>query len=257
MPQNIYDNPAFFEGYEAMRQRKLAVDDVIVIPNMQELIGGVEGLDVLDIGCGTGERCQWLSDSEAKSVTGTDISERMLAVAAEQTSDRVTYIRSSAEESSFDPDSFDVVVSALMLQYVEDIDPLLRKIYTWLRPGGRYVVSMEHPMSTSAQGLIEERWVRDENGREIAWVVGNYGDEGRRVSEWFVDGVVRYHRTTATIINSLVDAGFRIQRVLEPHAIEEAEREAPILLTERISPAFLFISAEAMRDTEIRRMQAD
>ncbi len=71
-------------------------------------------------------------------------------------------------------------------------------------------------------------------------------DEGKRVSKWFVDGVVRYHRTVSTLMNTLIDTGFSITRVLEPHASEEEERRNPELLEERKCPAFIFIAAEAV-----------
>jgi hypothetical protein len=46
------------------------------------------------------------------------------------------------------------------------------------------------------------------------------------------------------MINTLVDTGFRITRMLEPHATEAAEQVRPELLDERMRPPFLFIAAE-------------
>ena len=188
--------------------------------------------------------CRWLAERGAASVTGTDISERMLQKAQKQVQERVTYIRGSAEEITFPPASFDLVVSSLMLHYIQEIKPVLEKIYTWLAPGGKFVFSMEHPVTTAAQGLIEPRWETDAAGRRIAWRLAHYSDESERVSVWFVDGVVKYHRTTATMINALVETGFRITRMLEPHATEAAEQARPDLLEERMRPPFLFIAAE-------------
>lgn len=245
MPQNIYDNPEFYEAYKELRESEFNANDLMIRPNMRKLAGDVSGLRVLDMGCGAGDMSRWLADNGAALVTGMDISERMLGAAAEQPHERVTYVRSSAEDSSFDPDSFDLVISTLMLHYVEDVSPIFKKIYTWLRQGGRYVFSMEHPIMTAGQGIIEPGWVLDEQGERIAWTVTRYSDESERVSKWFVDGVVRYHRTTATIVNSLVDAGFRIERLMEPHAPEEFEKKFPKLLQERMRPLFLFVAAEA------------
>ena len=188
--------------------------------------------------------CRWLAERGAASVTGTDISERMLEKARKQVQDRVTYIHGSAEEITVPPASFDLVVSSLMLHYIEDIKPVFEKIYTWLAPGGKFVFSMEHPVTTAAQGLIEPRWETDAAERRVAWRLAHYSDEGERVSRWFVDSVVKYHRTTATMINTLVETGFRITRILEPHATDEAEQQRPELMDERMRPAFLFIAAE-------------
>ena len=168
----------------------------------------------------------------------------MLEKARKQGQDRVTYIHGSAEEITVPPASFDLVVSSLMLHYIEDIKPVFEKIYTWLAPGGKFVFSMEHPVTTAAQGLIEPRWETDAAERRVAWRLAHYSDEGERVSRWFVDSVVKYHRTTATMINTLVETGFRITRILEPHATDEAEQQRPELMDERMRPAFLFIAAE-------------
>jgi hypothetical protein len=45
-------------------------------------------------------------------------------------------------------------------------------------------------------------------------------------------------------MNTLIDSGFRITRVLEPHAAEEAERRIPYLLEERKAPSFILIAVE-------------
>ncbi len=163
--------------------------------------------------------CRWLAEQGAASVVGMDISERMLEMAAERTHEGVTYIHASAEKAAFEPGSFDLVVSSLMLHYVEDVLPLFQKIYTWLTDGGSYVFSMEHPVATSGQGLVEPLWDRNGAGEPVAWRLAHYKDEGRRVSTWFVDGVVKYHRSMETVINSLIDGGFRISRVLEPACV--------------------------------------
>ncbi len=247
MPQNIYDNPEFFAGYDRLRETGSGMNEVLEQPAFRSLLPDVTGLRVLDMGCGAGEMCRLLADQGAATVTGMDVSENMLEKALEQHQDRVTYIHTSAEEAAFDVGSFDLVVSSLMLHYVEDISLLLKKIHTWLACGGKYIFSMEHPVATATQGLVETRWDRGENGEPIAWRLAHYSEEGERSTRWFIDGVVKYHRTVATVVNGLIGSGFRISQMLEPHAIEEAERERPELIDERMRPAFLFIAAEAVK----------
>ena len=245
MPQNIYDNPKFFAGYDNLRETGSGLNEALEQPAFRSLLPPeITGLRVLDLGCGAGEMCRWLAQRGAASVMGADVSERMLAKAQKQVQERVTYIRGSAEGITFPADTFDLVVSSLMLHYIEDIKPVFEKIYTWLVPGGRFVFSMEHPVNTAAQGLLEHSWERDSDGRKVAWRLNHYSGEGERVSKWFIDGVVKYHRTTATMINTLIDTGFRITRMLEPHATEAAELTRPDLIEERMRPPFLFISAE-------------
>lgn len=107
-------------------------------------------------------------------MTGVDVSERMLQVARSHEDPPITFIRSSAEEVRFLAMSFDLVVSSLMLHYVEDLAGLFLAIRTWLRPGGSFVFSIEHPIFTAAQGMISQ-WESDADGNIVSWRV----DPGR------------------------------------------------------------------------------
>lgn len=111
-------------------------------------------------------------------------------------------------------ENFDVVVSSLAFHYVEDYSGVVRKIYHLLNENGTHVFSQEHPLNTCHSG--EDRWTRDENDNKLYLKLRNYGLEQENESEWFVDNVKKYHRTFSTIINTLVDAGFRIDKLVEP-----------------------------------------
>ena len=71
-----------------------------------------------------------------------------------------------------------------------------------------------------------------------------YREEGRRESTWFVDGVVKYHRTVETYVNTVIDSGLVLRRLGEPEATPEAMRERPDLIETRRRPAFLLLAAE-------------
>ncbi len=244
MPQNIYDNPEFFAGYDHLRETGAGINEALEQPAIRSLLPDVRGMRVLDMGCGAGEMCRLLIEKGAESVTGMDISERMLEKARSHDQAGITYIHIPAEYASFELEEFDLVVSSFLLHYIEDIAPVISKIHKWLRPGGLYVFSMEHPVGTSSQGRLDSPWLEDENGDRVGYKMTDYMDEGERVSRWFVDGVVKYHKTTATIVNTLIDAGFRITRMLKPHATADAEKERPELLEERMRPGFLIIAAQ-------------
>ena len=91
----------------------------------------------------------------------------------------ITYIHIPAEYASFESEEFDLVVSSFLLHYIEDIAPVISKIHEWLRPGGMYVFSMEHPVGTSSQGRLDSPWLEDENGDRIGYKMTDYMDEGR------------------------------------------------------------------------------
>lgn len=76
------------------------------------------------------------------------------------------------------------------------------------------VYSTEHPIYTAR--LPGEGWILDEHGERVGWRIDNYFQEGMREEHWFVEGVRKYHRTMTTLLDGLLNAGFGIERVVEP-----------------------------------------
>jgi hypothetical protein len=61
-----------------------------------------------------------------------------------------------------------------------------------------------------------EGWIADEHGAGVGWQIDTYFHEGKRKEQWFVEGMRTNHRTIATLLDGLLDAEFRIERVVEP-----------------------------------------
>lgn len=239
--QNIYDNPEFFSGYKKLRDEGSGLNDNLEQPALWSLLGdSLAGLSILDLGCGFGGFARKARALGADSVLGIDVSENMLAEARNRTRDpHIEYRRASMEDLDLPEHHFDVVVSSLMLHYVKDYEAALRKIASFLRPGGRLVFSVEHPMFTA---LPQQDWVRDKDGLPLFWPVDNYRSEGERQIHWFIGGVVKYHRTMETYVNGPIAAGFTLRRLLEPEPATDSP-SSPDLDLQRRRPPFLLIAA--------------
>ena len=241
-PQNIYDDPAFFAGYSGLERFGAGWERAMERADLLALLSDVNGRRVLDLGCGAGQLAPHLATAGAAEVIGVDVSERMLALAqADWAHPRVTYCRAAIEEVAFPPAQFDLVVSVLALHYVADYAGLVRRIAGWIAPGGVLVYSTEHPIFTAR--LPSHGWVLDPAGQRVSWSLDRYADEGAREETWFVSGVRKVHRTFATFINGLLDAGFVIERVVEPMPGEAWLRDHPQFADERRRPMFLLIRA--------------
>jgi ubiquinone/menaquinone biosynthesis C-methylase UbiE len=243
-PQNIYDDPAFFAGYERLRRTGTGLNEVLEQPALWALLpGSLEGLRILDLGCGFGDFARKARSLGARSVVGIDVSERMLERAAEQTQDpAIAYRQSSIEQLDLGGERFDLVVSSLTLHYVQDYAAALARVAALLAPGGRFVFSVEHPMCTARP---QQTWVRDDFGRALYWPVDEYRIEGARQTHWFVDEVTKYHRTIETYVNGLIGAGFTLRALAEPEPVPGAEDGAvPNLELARRRPPFLLLSAD-------------
>jgi SAM-dependent methyltransferase len=107
----------------------------------REILALEPGEHVLDVGSGPG----FLADEMAREVgaggrvVGVDPSESMLALARRQTA-AAEFLPGGALELPFADDSFDVVVSTQVLEYVEDVATALAEARRVLRPGGRVLV---------------------------------------------------------------------------------------------------------------------
>jgi len=241
-PQNIYDDPAFLAGYRGLERFGQGWERAMELRDLLALLPDVAGRRVLDLGCGAGQLARHLAASGAAEVIGVDVSEQMLALAlAEWAHPRVTYHRAAMEELAFPPARFDLVISSLALHYVADYTGLMRRIAEWLSPGGVLVYSTEHPVYTAR--LPSNGWIVDQAGRRSSWSLDRYADEGAREETWFVSGVLKVHRTFATLINGLVDAGLIVERVLEPVPSDEWLQDHPQFADERRRPMFLLARA--------------
>lgn len=218
--QNIYDNEQFFEGYKKIRDNEVNANNLFEIPALFSMMPELKGKRVLDLGCGFGEHCKQFIEQGAQKVVGIDISEKMLAVAQKENANpNISYINMPMENIGELDEKFDVVVSSLAFHYVEDYAGVVKNIYNLLDKEGIFIYSQENPLCTCHSG--GDRWTRDEKGNKIHLNLRDYGIEGERESVWFVDNVKKYHRTFSTIINTLINAGFSIEKMIEPLPSEE------------------------------------
>jgi SAM-dependent methyltransferase len=243
-PQNIYDNPAFFECYKDLREKDAGLNGALEIPALHAQLPDLFGLTILDLGCGFGDFARYARLQKAQSVTALDVSEKMLAEAARRTSDdHIVYRHGAIENFLPEPGHFDLIVSSMALHYVADFAAVALHVFEGLKVGGKFIFTVEHPLCTA----YPVGWVRDGNGAPLHWPVAHYQDEGKRNTSWFVDGVTKFHRTVETYVNTLLTTGFRLDHLGEPKplaaflekrsSLSEALRRPPVLLLATTKPA--------------------
>ena len=243
--QNIYDDPIFFDGYMKIREKEDNANDLFEIPALLSLLPDLSGKSLLDLGCGYGEHCKMFINMGAANVVGVDISEKMLEVAHRANSDpKITYLNIPIEDIDKLDGQFDVVISSLAIHYVDSFAEVVKKIYDKINTDGVFVFSQEHPIGTACSSV--NRWTKDESGKKLYVNLSNYCVEGERESTWFVEGVKKYHRTFSTIVNTLVDAGFTVERMIEPFADAEMLKKYPEHDNLLHKPDFLLVKAKKM-----------
>ncbi len=134
-------------------------------PEVDRLLGDVRGLEVLDVGCGTGRHALRFADAGAK-VTAADFSAGMLAKAkAKPGADRVRWVEHDlSRPMPFDDESFDRVTNCLVLEHIEDLGAAFAEMARVCRTDGRVVISAMHP-AMMLRGLTA-RFTDPKTGRE-------------------------------------------------------------------------------------------
>ena len=241
MAQNIYDDPAFFDAYSKFRRSVQGLDGAPEWPALRALLPSLQGLRVVDLGCGYGWFCRWARAAGAASVVGIDVSEKMLDRARNDTADAaVRFQRGDLDDLTLPTAAFDLAYSCLALHYVEDFGRLVACVHAALRPAGRFVFSIEHPIYMAPE---RPGWVTLDDGRRV-WPLDSYQREGARTTNWLVDGVIKHHRTLGTTINTLIQRGFSIQHVEEWLPSPAQMAELPTAKDEIDRPMFLLVEAE-------------
>ena len=213
MKQNVYDNKTFSVAYDKMRKddKGRNANDLVEIPNFRKLIPNVKEKKILDLGCGYGENDKYCRDLGAKEILGIDISEHMIKIAEKNNADEnIKYKVMAMEDISKIKEKFDIVISSLAFHYVKDYEKLIKDIYNLLNDNGILIFSIDHPLRIASKF---EPWMK-KNYTEIngKWflLVSDYNREGIREKEWNGVMVKKYHRNFSSLINGLVNSGFKI-----------------------------------------------
>jgi malonyl-CoA O-methyltransferase len=128
--------------YDGEHNPLIALEENITL----DIIGDVRGQRVLDVGCGTGRYCESLAKRGA-SVVGIDPSSKMLEYAKKKiTPDcRFELHLGRIEDTRFPGNHFNVVLFALTLGHVLEMEPVIREVSRIIKSKGRLIVSNLHP----------------------------------------------------------------------------------------------------------------
>jgi SAM-dependent methyltransferase len=211
--QRAYD--ALAEAYAALVDTK-PHNAYYERPATLSLLPEVRGKRVLDAGCGPGVYAEWLLHRGAE-VVAFDANEKMVRLARERLGAKAQVVRAElGQPLDFLADvSFDIALSPLVLDYVRDWGAAFGEFYRVLRRDGLLIFSVEHPFTK----------FYDHHGE------GNYFETELVEYEWRGFGspvrVPSYRRPLGGMINPLVEAGFVLDRLLEPIPTEEFKERAP------------------------------
>ena len=226
-PPRVNDYDSFAEAYSAANETSL-VNAYYERPAMLALAGDVAGRRILDAGCGSGPLSAALRDRGAV-VSGFDASAGMLELARRRLGDGADLrVADLSSPLPYPDDAFDDVVASLVLHYLEDWGPALAELRRVLKPGGRLIMSVDHPFAIHG----------------LEYLAGNrteYFATYDRVEEWSMGGRTAqlrfWNRPLHAMTDAFTAAGFRITVISEPEPDPAARELFPEVTADK--PRFL------------------
>ncbi|MBL1078843.1 methyltransferase domain-containing protein [Nocardia sp. 2] len=224
-----YDYDGIAEGYAAENESSL-LNAYYERPAMLDLAGDVAGRRILDAGCGSGALFAELRDRGA-SVSGIDASAAMVELARRRLgSDADVRVADLVDPLPLPDNAFDDVVASLVLHYLQDWGPTLMELRRVLKPGGRLLVSVEHPFAI---------WIAERS----AGARTDYFQTRDRTEEWTLGGQTTRLRFWDRPLHAMTDAftaaGFRIGVISEPAPAPTARDLFPESFREVVGERFL------------------
>lgn len=220
---SAYDQANFYSNYMKRRGRQDSPNNSIEGPVIYELLGDFSCKNILDLGCGDASFGKELLEKGANYYVGVEGSKQMVATATNTLKRMNGVIHLDTMESfPFPSGEFDIVTSRFAIHYVEDIHKLFKHVHSALKKNGRFVFSVQHPLTTSS--FISKQ----KNEKRENWVVDDYFLDGERKEPWIGEVVVKYHRTIEQYYSALREAGFSVLDLREgtpkrEHFSEEEE----------------------------------
>jgi ubiquinone/menaquinone biosynthesis C-methylase UbiE len=189
----------------------------------------LKGLNVLDIGCGSG----WYAEHLIKSgcqVTAMDLNAHMVEVTQKRLQKSGKVIQADLQKplDFFPSESFDMVIAPLVIHYLNDLKAPMKEIARVTKSKGLFIFSVSQPQSEfylhNLSNYFEKQIITDH------W-------------PWVNADVQHFHYTLEDYVESLYEAGFLVERMLEPLPQEGLKEESHLYQLITTKPWFLFVRA--------------
>ncbi|MDF1539573.1 MAG: class I SAM-dependent methyltransferase [Candidatus Thorarchaeota archaeon] len=206
----------------------------VIDPTLMKLLGPVDGLKILDAGCGNGYLSRKLASLGA-IVTGVDFTEPFIEYCNMREVESplgCTFIQASLDDLSFLNDGiFDLVVSNVVMADVVNYQQAFLEISRVLRNDGRFIWSNTHPVFGGARAF-DIKLPRDSHRQEERYLklIDRYFDSGGILINWDGHEVWQIDRTLEEYSKALKEAGLVISEIVEPRPTPEMIQENPRFL---------------------------
>ncbi|HEY2331224.1 MAG TPA: class I SAM-dependent methyltransferase [Acidimicrobiales bacterium] len=198
--------------------------------------------EVLDVGTGEGQLARLAVAGGAQRVIGVDPTRAQL-VEATRRAGGPSYARAGAADLPFPADRFDAVLACLVFEHITDVDGAIAEVARVLRPGGRFLFFLNHPLlQTPGSGWIDDQVL---DPPEQYWRIGPYLVEDESLEEVEKDVFIPFiHRPLSRYVNAMAEVGLTIRHMAEPAPPPGFLARAEEYVDAATIPRLLFLLAE-------------
>jgi SAM-dependent methyltransferase len=198
--------------------------------------------EVLDVGAGEGQVARLAVAGGATRVIGVDPTAAQVREARRR-GGGARYVQAGAGRLPFADDRFDAVVACLVFEHIEEVDEALAEVGRVLRPGGRFLFFLNHPLlQTPGSGWIDDQVL---DPPEQYWRIGPYLVEDTSLEEVEKGVFIPFvHRPLSRYVNAMAAAGLTIRHMAEPEPPPGFLARASEYADAATIPRLLFLLAE-------------
>jgi ubiquinone/menaquinone biosynthesis C-methylase UbiE len=196
----------------------------LIRPTLLEILGDLKDKKLLDCGCGSGYLTHELS-LVAETVVGTDFSQNFVDLCKEKYGHQNNLdfqLSDVTQKMRFEDNSFDVVLSKMVLQYVENINVFASESCRIVTKAGKVVIAVDHPFHRQfyyAQSLAGK------TGPSFDGLNGYFSREAQTKTKIEKNGnkidLTWYPKTISDYIEPFIDAGLCLAKIKEIGEVRE------------------------------------
>lgn len=173
-------------------------------PALISLLPELGQQNILDAGCGSGWLTEYMLAQGAK-VTALDFNSDFVSLTQQRVQGKAEVLQANLAEPLpvLADATFDLITCPLVMHYLKDWLPVFKEFYRVLKPDGQLIFSTHHPIIDWQNFPVE-----------------SYFSFELLEDEWDVGKVKFYRRPLSAMSQDLAEAGFFIERLLEPQPLE-------------------------------------
>ncbi|MBI1973885.1 class I SAM-dependent methyltransferase [Candidatus Micrarchaeota archaeon] len=193
----------------------LFLKDAVLTPVIIEELGNIKGKRAVDLGCGSGYFSRKMVARGAR-VVGVDRNKHQLDLALRKSTRNIRYLKGDIIRTHLPAASFDLALLNLVnveIPSTSTVIKVFKNTRGWLKRNGTLVIGDVHPHNLG-KGSAADSFLpssgKDYFDNGSKWHSESYRIDGKKLKFY-----PNYHYTIEFLVNTLIETGFRLERMHE------------------------------------------